>query len=65
MFPSEADPKGDPETWTREELRRWLAAVCRPRAGGLTSIADMRGRETCILKTQTPVSSCLTGYGQI
>ncbi|KAK4239644.1 hypothetical protein C8A03DRAFT_13984 [Achaetomium macrosporum] len=26
MFPSEADPKGDPETWTKEELRRWLAA---------------------------------------
>ncbi|ROW06228.1 hypothetical protein VMCG_04599 [Cytospora schulzeri] len=26
MFPSNADPKGDPETWTREEMRRWLAA---------------------------------------
>ncbi|KAL2023878.1 hypothetical protein VTK56DRAFT_655 [Thermocarpiscus australiensis] len=26
MFPPEPDPKGDPETWTREELRRWLAA---------------------------------------
>ncbi|KAL7945437.1 hypothetical protein V8C42DRAFT_323158 [Trichoderma barbatum] len=26
MFPSQEDPKGDPETWTREELRRWLAA---------------------------------------
>ncbi|KAL1838608.1 hypothetical protein VTJ49DRAFT_2476 [Mycothermus thermophilus] len=26
LFPSEQDPKGDPETWTREELRRWLAA---------------------------------------
>ncbi|KAK4191685.1 hypothetical protein QBC35DRAFT_486824 [Podospora australis] len=26
MFPSEPDPKGDPETWTREELRRWLSA---------------------------------------
>ncbi|KAJ6438175.1 hypothetical protein O9K51_08766 [Purpureocillium lavendulum] len=26
MFPKEADPKGDPETWTREEMRRWLAA---------------------------------------
>ncbi|KAL2197424.1 hypothetical protein P885DRAFT_34932, partial [Corynascus similis CBS 632.67] len=26
MFPQEQDPKGDPETWTREELRRWLAA---------------------------------------
>lgn len=26
-FPREADPTGDPETWTREELRRWLSAV--------------------------------------
>ncbi|KAH6636967.1 hypothetical protein F5144DRAFT_569278 [Chaetomium tenue] len=26
MFPQEPDPKGDPETWSREELRRWLAA---------------------------------------
>ncbi|KAK3185704.1 hypothetical protein K4F52_005569 [Lecanicillium sp. MT-2017a] len=26
MFPAEADPKGDPENWTREEMRRWLAA---------------------------------------
>lgn len=29
MFPSGDDPKGDPETWTHEELRRWLAAVSR------------------------------------
>ncbi|PQE16996.1 STE24 endopeptidase protein [Rutstroemia sp. NJR-2017a BBW] len=29
MFPKEADPTGDPETWSREELRRWLAAVQR------------------------------------
>ncbi|PNY28707.1 Uncharacterized protein TCAP_01368, partial [Tolypocladium capitatum] len=26
MFPAEPDPKGDPETWTGEEMRRWLAA---------------------------------------
>ncbi|RKU43434.1 hypothetical protein DL546_005807 [Coniochaeta pulveracea] len=26
MFPQAADPKGDPETWSMEELRRWLAA---------------------------------------
>lgn len=30
MFPAGEDPKGDPETWTQEELRRWLAAVSRP-----------------------------------
>lgn len=27
MFPQEQDPKGDPGTWSQEELRRWLAAV--------------------------------------
>ena len=26
MFPQEADPKGDPSTWTETELRRWLKA---------------------------------------
>ncbi|KAJ9645201.1 hypothetical protein H2201_001004 [Coniosporium apollinis] len=24
VFPSEPDPKGDPENWTVTELRRWL-----------------------------------------
>ncbi|KAI8308240.1 hypothetical protein K4K61_002853 [Colletotrichum sp. SAR11_59] len=27
MFPAGADPTGNPEEWTREEMRRWLAAV--------------------------------------
>ncbi|KIW01629.1 hypothetical protein, variant [Verruconis gallopava] len=27
MFPKEPDPKGDPETWSLEELRRWLNNV--------------------------------------
>lgn len=27
MFPSGDDPKGKPEEWTRDEMRRWLAAV--------------------------------------
>ncbi|PQK14484.1 hypothetical protein BB8028_0005g00150 [Beauveria bassiana] len=26
FFPADPDPKGDPETWTREEMRRWLEA---------------------------------------
>ncbi|KAM3464365.1 hypothetical protein NHJ6243_002421 [Beauveria neobassiana] len=26
LFPADPDPKGDPETWTREEMRRWLEA---------------------------------------
>lgn len=27
MFPAQPDPKGDPEGWTVEEMRRWLEAV--------------------------------------
>lgn len=34
MFPSEPDPKGNPEGWTQEELRRWLAAVSQPASEG-------------------------------
>ncbi|KAK5993855.1 hypothetical protein PT974_07292 [Cladobotryum mycophilum] len=26
MFPAEPDPTGSPDTWTREEMRRWLSA---------------------------------------
>ncbi|KEY68032.1 hypothetical protein S7711_06945 [Stachybotrys chartarum IBT 7711] len=26
MFPPEQDPTGNPEAWTREEMRRWLSA---------------------------------------
>ncbi|KAK4449193.1 hypothetical protein QBC34DRAFT_406194 [Podospora aff. communis PSN243] len=26
IFPAEADPKGDPETWTESEMRAWLRA---------------------------------------
>ncbi|KAI5461644.1 hypothetical protein BGZ63DRAFT_386292 [Mariannaea sp. PMI_226] len=26
MFPPEKDPTGDPNAWSREEMRRWLAA---------------------------------------
>ncbi|KAJ5389538.1 uncharacterized protein N7496_000606 [Penicillium cataractarum] len=26
VFPAEADPKGNPESWTEDEMRRWLRA---------------------------------------
>lgn len=29
MFPAEKDPTGSPESWTDEELRRWLKNVGR------------------------------------
>ncbi|KAK0668928.1 hypothetical protein QBC41DRAFT_320918 [Cercophora samala] len=28
MFPTTPDPTGNPEEWSKEDLRRWLAAVC-------------------------------------
>lgn len=38
LFPAQEDPKGDPETWTREEMRRWLAAVsCASASRGMGS----------------------------
>ncbi len=30
IFPPQQDPTGDPDTWTREEMRRWLSAVWHP-----------------------------------
>lgn len=27
MFPREEDPRGEPETWTADQLRRWLTSV--------------------------------------
>ncbi|KAI6784892.1 uncharacterized protein J7T54_007986 [Emericellopsis cladophorae] len=33
MFPAEQDPTGDPEGWSREDMRRWLAAVGVPGFG--------------------------------
>lgn len=30
MFPAEPDPKGEPETWTKEQMRRWLEVVSEP-----------------------------------
>ena len=31
MFPPQVDPSGDPESWTREDMRRWLTAASSPR----------------------------------
>ncbi|KAJ5622229.1 hypothetical protein N7528_005461 [Penicillium herquei] len=31
VFPAESDPKGDPETWTVEDMKRWLRAVWFPK----------------------------------
>ncbi|KPM38834.1 hypothetical protein AK830_g7740 [Neonectria ditissima] len=44
MFPPEKDPKGDPKTWTREEMRRWLAAVGYFPAGSEGWIANLGGQ---------------------
>lgn len=36
MFPQAEDPKGEPEKWTDEEMRRWLRSVSRLGGSGLT-----------------------------
>jgi hypothetical protein len=28
VLPAQADPTGDPENWTMDEIKRWLQAVC-------------------------------------
>ncbi|KKA17983.1 hypothetical protein T310_8073 [Rasamsonia emersonii CBS 393.64] len=33
IFPAEGDPRGNPDDWTIEELRRWLRTVERASAG--------------------------------
>ncbi|KAK1067344.1 hypothetical protein LTR12_006418 [Friedmanniomyces endolithicus] len=30
MFPQAADPKGEPENWTEEDMKRWLDSVSDP-----------------------------------
>jgi len=30
MFPQAEDPKGDPENWTEEDMKRWLDSVSDP-----------------------------------
>lgn len=27
MFPQQADPKGEPETWSDDDMKRWLNSV--------------------------------------
>ena len=27
MFPAQADPTGEPEDWSEEDMRRWLNSV--------------------------------------
>jgi hypothetical protein len=42
LFPADPDPKGDPETWTREEMRRWLEAVsCTDDVGSLPVVNNL------------------------
>ncbi|KAI1405990.1 hypothetical protein F4819DRAFT_442419 [Hypoxylon fuscum] len=60
IFPTDADPKGDPETWTREELRRFLAAVgvAHILLNLIRNLTDTCS-VTCTLKTGTRGSSFL------
>lgn len=49
MFPAEEDPKGDPDTWTREEMRRWLEAV--------SCAHDVRNYQWLTVNTAQPLST--------
>jgi hypothetical protein len=66
MFPAESDPKGDPETWTREELRKWLAAV-RWSSSGINSMGRVltEYRGICIRKTRIAGNNCSSVCEQI
>ncbi|ATZ50237.1 hypothetical protein BCIN_05g06060 [Botrytis cinerea B05.10] len=64
MFPKEEDPTGDPETWSREELRRWLAAVKRSSSTTQgyqrAAVREGKGKSTSakkVIKAMIP-SSC-------
>ncbi|KAI9648129.1 hypothetical protein NHQ30_002761 [Ciborinia camelliae] len=70
MFPKEEDPTGDPATWSREELRRWLAAVSTLEALlffklSLVEINHIIYREISIHKAKILKSSCWRGSKQI
>ncbi|KAM3430122.1 hypothetical protein NHJ13734_007883 [Beauveria thailandica] len=42
LFPADPDPKGDPKTWTREQMRRWLEAVsCTDDVGNLPVVNNV------------------------
>lgn len=61
MFPHPDDPKGDPETWTREEMRRWLAAVRVSHVSLPRHFLLTLSSETSIHKTATQGTSSLSG----
>jgi hypothetical protein len=64
MFPSESDPKGDPETWTREELRRWLSAVSRSVPGALPLVADPQAEKPTSTRDGRQGTVARAGEGQ-
>ncbi|KAM3549571.1 hypothetical protein ARSEF4850_008777 [Beauveria asiatica] len=43
LFPADPDPKRDPKTWTREQMRRWLEAVsCTNDVGNLPVVNNLQ-----------------------
>jgi hypothetical protein len=64
MFPPEQDPKGDPETWTREELRRWLSAVSRSLPWALPVIADPHAEKATSTRDRQQGTVARAGEGE-
>lgn len=60
LFPAQEDPKGDPDGWTMEEMRRWLEAVSRLLLCALpSSLASGRGPR--LLETGLLTYTCREG----
>jgi hypothetical protein len=64
MFPPEQDPKGDPETWTREELRRWLSAVSRSLPWALPLAADPHAEKPTSTRDRQQGTVARAGEGE-
>lgn len=61
MFPAQKDPTGDPETWTDDELRRWLQAASYLFAVCLCFAYVLRSAITWHRAQNLPVQNLLTG----
>ncbi len=64
MFPAEPDPKGDPATWTREDLRRWLAAVGAGSETGAMVDADVETEKSAPSRLRHQRAAARTSPGE-
>ena len=53
MFPQAEDPKGEPETWSEEDMKRWLNAVSLLDLLSIGQMADYKQRNLMAGSTAT------------